>query len=220
MHTSCALPTVFPIITAFDPYQLPYKWIWINENCTNGLYHCRKKGGDAISHLVGYTADILLYINRWVRARQPVTARAREQAASSLIEHTHARHSRTRSRADLLTQCLIKANRFIATEQSSDAPVTATTPAMAKTAIGKTNLSVVFPGPFYPWCRLRDAEGCCRCAQKRRMMEKQNKCVSCRDELIYYLRNIAVFFKKRVFVAARIGVRGSCLTDRQTDRLS
>lgn len=91
-----------------------------------------------------------MYIDRWVRALPPVTARVKEQTAASLIEHTHARHSRTRSRAELLTQCLIKANQYIATEQSWDAPVTATTPAMAKTAIGKTNLSdALLTWPFF-----------------------------------------------------------------------
>lgn len=51
-------------------------------------------------------------------------------------------------------------------------------------------------------------------------MEKQNKCVSCRDELIYYLRNIAVFFSKTCFIfkcgSAYWGARK--LLDRQTDR--
>lgn len=128
-----------------------------------------KTGGDAISHLVNCTS-------------------------SSVFDRRERANTSTRVIPDLLTQCLIKANRFIATEQSWDAPVTATSPAMAKTAIGKTNLRVVFAhwtvfsidAGWWMLRMLKDAEGC---AQKSPMLEKQNKYASRIEGFAYYFSN-------------------------------
>lgn len=150
------------------------KWInqWARTVCTTS-----EKGGVAISHLVSsspLTSSCTLDRERATAFHLEVRVKGQQQpiwlnTRTLIIPEAALAHSFPQSTV-LLTQCLTKANRFLATEQSWDAPGTATTPAMAKTAIGKTNLPS-FCSPVNV-SLMQDAERCLR-AQKTLVQEKQ-----------------------------------------------
>lgn len=73
-----------------------------------------KKGGDAISHLVRSSPSTTSCTLNRARDSLSLGSAREGTTAANLIEHTHS----FPQSAVLLTQCLIRANRFLATEQT------------------------------------------------------------------------------------------------------